>query len=460
MLRRPCVCFQDRLAALPNVSYRRSRNGLWHILSSTDAAEKPPMKRLFLRAVVRLSGTAQKKIQTHTPGLLDQNGVEEPEAEAEASAVAAPGAATPEPSRRCMLKVVGSDGTEILAPAPFCVLEESNVSDGAPGWTPGKIAVPCQNHFYPCRLTAAASASAAAAATGPVDEELAAAAKDIAEAINAATSEAELDADMAGADHVQIFMAVPGALRLGLGVGGPPGARTPGPPAGDEWQKRTKQVLCQLGEMVDALVAKGLHCRAVSEWEARVRVSASPDTLGSSPNSSSAWRIVVQNPSKFACSVQVYMEAGDTRHDRNVYFSPPVRSIPRSPMGVPPASLGSPVAGAGAAAARRSPLVDRQEDNGQGVQPRQPSLGFGNTGTLGFSSYQTPAGAGSGVGALATAPSEPEGPLHCTPLGAPCGPLPTVTRRRVLARRAGTTYCYDFLDVSAADVCSVVRGKM
>jgi len=48
-------CSQDRLANLGNAKYRRSRNGQWHILSATDVAEKPPLRRLFLRAVIRLS---------------------------------------------------------------------------------------------------------------------------------------------------------------------------------------------------------------------------------------------------------------------------------------------------------------------------------------------------------------------------------------------------------------------
>jgi len=72
---------------------------------------------------------------------------------------------------------------------------------------------------------------------------------------------------VAGADHVQVFMAVPAPFALGMGVGVAPG-HVPGPCCRDEWQKSTKQVLCQLGKMVDALVAKGLHWRRQwGRWE-------------------------------------------------------------------------------------------------------------------------------------------------------------------------------------------------
>ena len=164
----------------------------------------------------------------------------------------------------------------------------------------GRVAVACENLFYPCRLTCledGKSNKAAVAASSVLEgqRQLMSAVKDIADAINTASDEAELDQDASKkAEHIHVFMAVPGALNINSAI------------VEDEQQKQEliRQMLCQLGERVDGMVCKRLHGKAVSEWEARVRVTVTTNAGVSSPFSS-AWRIVVQNPSRHACSVQV-----------------------------------------------------------------------------------------------------------------------------------------------------------
>ncbi|CAI7906126.1 unnamed protein product [Closterium sp. NIES-54] len=222
------------------------------------------------------------------------------------------------------------------------------------------------------------------------------AARTLAAAIQEALDEPELETTLK-ADHAHIFMALLGSLSFEMS-----------PRASGFNLAEVERMLCGLGRLADAKVAPRMRSLALCMWEARVKVKGVGVGSG-------AWRLVAENPSGHACLVQAYMEADDAAGKNFVYFSSPPK-LPRTDMPLwpdnalilPPAALPVRVT---------SSLLPMPSPSG-------PPGGGGTTMTL------------KGMG-----------PLHGTPLSAPYGPLSSIDKRRLAARKAGTTFCYDFLSI-------------
>ncbi|GBG75894.1 hypothetical protein CBR_g21136 [Chara braunii] len=131
------------------------------------------------------------------------------------------------------------------------------------------------------------------------------------------------------ADHIHLFVSLLRALRPRLLPAEERAEPCPGEGLidshADEMNPRDRGTAFGQGMLMTALekmvrqVDKHLGQRmqrlGVMKWEVRLRVNGTGRTCDG------AWRIIVSNPSGYACSIQVYREAVDPKSGEAVYFS-------------------------------------------------------------------------------------------------------------------------------------------